>query len=278
MRKSIPFGCSLSTHFIGPKICVLLFLLAFEYYLLQAPYARVQLSIALMQNNLKLAKNSDDKIEILPYETNGPDPSRKEVTTTRRKKFWAYNDRRHPFLYDAIANQNSIYFILSVRTNDCKACSSVSKMNDTQWNCTFQDGSTVQGSLIMDPSKQVSVVECQAGAKSGNHAPGSETVTLSLRMPGESLHHYKDVPILNSIAYILANSQNTAPNSAANEKRNPTTVDIAACTMIRTDLGRYNTSDADRVLEWIAYHRLQVKHAPTQPEFHDPRTHNPGRR
>ena len=181
-------------------------------------------------------------------------------TNSARRRFWVYLDKTHPALYDAIANENSLFFVFSVRLNMCALCSSISKLSKSHWYLVLQEGQTTKCEVITDPAKQVTIVQCKADmAESGDYFRAGN-VTLSLEMPGETPHRYTNVPVSQPSIPMLRSA--TAEAQAAFESQTTTepspAIPVAACTMVRSDLLRHNLSNADRLLEWIAYHHLQV--------------------
>ena len=266
MRKVLALSRVSSGQLLCPAIYVVIFLFAIEYFLIISPCAKLlnidfvpdewdkssrsaHLSIQVLRpawydNNL-----TEFRTEFSLHSTVQPKDWDEKLSYISRKRYWRYHNGNHPALYDLVVRQNVLYFIFSVRTYDCKACSSLSKLLESKWTCSFQDGLTTKGNPIIDPSKQVAVVECESAALD---IFGSEGVTVSLEMPGENPHRYENIPPLLSPPAIQ-NSSDMKPR----HEYSPT-VDIAACTMLRSDTGRYNISNHVRVLEWIAYHRLQA--------------------
>ena len=184
------------------------------------------------------------------------------IFTDSRKHFWSYYDQFHPQLYDAVHKAESLFFILLVRTEVCSMCFNASW---TSWSqrCIFSNDVIVDGSLIVDPKGNVVLVECRLNTLPASDSSQPETVTLEITRNDENPHHYRDVPFCRypspaawNRARLARNGSSTAVEARASSgDQRP--IAIAACTMVRTDLHRYNLNNSERLLEWIAYHRLQ---------------------
>ena len=184
------------------------------------------------------------------------------IFTGSRKHFWSYYDQFHPQLYDAVHKAESLFFILLVRTEVCSMCFNASW---TSWSqrCIFSNDVIVDGSLIVDPKGNVVLVECRLNTLPASDSSQPETVTLEITRNDENPHHYRDVPFCRypspaawNRARLARNGSSTAVEARASSgDQRP--IAIAACTMVRTDLHRYNLNNSERLLEWIAYHRLQ---------------------
>ena len=194
------------------------------------------------------------KVDHLPRCTHG-------IDVQSRRRFWSYFDDIHPALFDAFAKDGTLLLLFTVRGDLCSNCKPVTRVTSAIWTCTFDGHTDVAGLLVVNGEGPVNsvVVECKIPALlPNNRLSVGETVSVSFKETGMDAHHYRDVPFCRYPGP-EAWRQAVAPvrDAAAGRSDALPPVPLAVCTMLKSTLTRYGKRDADLLMEWIAYHRLQ---------------------
>ena len=208
------------------------------------------------------ANTTQVDLGLTPRCTNG-------VDLQSRRKFWAYMDDTYPALFDAFAKGDTLLLLFTVRTNLCSRCKPITRVTSAAWTCQFPGRPAAPGVLVANRAGPVNsvVVECQAPPPPpGGSLSVGETVSVTYAEAGADgqRRDYRDVPFCRypgpeawsrGVAAPARVAGGPGQERGAAEGRPP--VPLAACTMLRSNLTRYSKRDADLLVEWIAYHRLQ---------------------
>jgi hypothetical protein len=195
-----------------------------------------------------------------------------------RRQFWVYSDDEHPFLFDAFAKNGTLLLFFTVRADLCSRCKPTARVTSAAWSCLFRDGSEAQGTVEVNKAHGVHtiIVACglpvPASLPTQNPSVGA-TASVSFKEAGAvaqgHTHHYHDVPFCRypdpddwgRAAFPGGGGGGSggggdgAQTGEQGSGRYP--VGVAACTLLKSTLERYSKRDADLLLEWLAYHRLQ---------------------
>ena len=171
-------------------------------------------------------------------------------------------DDTHPALFDAFAKNDTLLLMFTVRNDLCSRCKPITRVTSAAWTCTLPGQPAERGVLIVNRAGGVNtiVLKCKIPASLPNsNLSIGETVSVSYAEAGTGTgrRYYRDVPFCRypgpkDWAQGVARAADDSERGAG---RPP--VPLAACTMIRSNLTRYSKRDADLLVEWIAYHRLQ---------------------
>ena len=179
-----------------------------------------------------------------------------------RKQLWHFRDNINPAVYDAFAKNDTLCIIFNVRKDVCKTCRSLARWSSATWICLLCNGAKVTATLVADPDTHTLILQCQHHALSSEAAglDRAQNVSVTALTADGAVHRYSDIPVCRyPHPQGWGRARRRAPGDSAS---GGPPVELAACTMLRSELVRFGTSNAELVLEWIAYHRLQVSACP----------------
>jgi hypothetical protein len=183
-----------------------------------------------------------------------------------RKGFWRFFGSDFPNLYDAFARDQMLYVIFNIRNADgderCSNClvSGGLMLKDNgvyhlpQWVCDFGTiAGRVPAEVIVDPHRNAAVVTCTipfTAAPAGDewHA---KLVNITAEVQGRVLRLYRDVEYC-VYPVTAGGAQGEGGAEPARQRRL-----LVGCTMVLTT-SESATVEGCKILEWLAYHRLQV--------------------
>ena len=107
------------------------------------------------------------------------------------------------------------------------------------------------------------IIECKLRVENGAPLPDIRNVTVTVTQPTGAVHIYPNAQFCSypRPEHWVDDRIRSQPRRGFQARYRTHPVTLAACTMLRTDLVRFGVSNAQLVLEWIAYHHLQgVQH------------------
>ena len=179
-----------------------------------------------------------------------PIECRRGFHAASRRRFWRFFGQTDPSVYDAFARGAVLRVVLQTRADRCSRCLISGKdmrldysgtAKQPSWHCDFGSGEPrVVAELAVDPHGHALVISCAIppAVLARTNSTNIQTVTLAAEADGEVALIYQDVEYCT----YLPESHAAAP------------IFLAGCTMLRS---RGTSDNADRLLEWLAYHRLQ---------------------
>ena len=196
------------------------------------------------------------------------------IDTKSRKQFWTYWDAVNPALFDAFAKDGKLLLMFSVRGHLCSKCmigkatctyQAKARVTSAAWTCLFRDETAVRGNVVVNRNGWVNtiIVECKIpDSVAISDLSAGEMLSVSFQEKNGNVHTYRDVPFCrypDPYVWSQPRSHLVALTEQGRVRSHP--VSLAICTMVKSSLRRYEKSNADLLVEWIAYHKLQgVEH------------------